>query len=234
MNQTRTTTIAAAYGGTECGPFNQTISCNTQKCPAVNCTQTAWSEGGGNCSVACGGGTMNQTRITTTPAAYGGTECGPSNQTISCNTQACPVDCIQTAFSGGNCSAECGGGTMNQTRNTTVDAAYGGTECGPLSQTITCNTEACISIQKPSCSTGIHKNSSSSSSSSTADSSSSSSAIDISSSSSDSSSSSSSGVSVAPLVLYLLLSVDFATVSRVELTLRNGRDRVLMNCMRSD
>ena len=80
---------------------------------------------------------------------------------------------------------------MEQTRSTVVDAANGGTECGPLSRIIPCNTEACPSI---SSSTGIDS-------------------IVSSSSGPTELSSSTGSSSVAPLVLDLRLSLEFDTVS---------------------
>merc|ERR1719433_1060136 len=93
---------------------------------------------------------MTQTRTILTAAANGGTACGPSSQSASCGNAACPgtgegaaVDCEQSAWIDGTCSATCGGGTMTQTRTILTAAANGGTACGPSSQSASCGNDAC-------------------------------------------------------------------------------------------
>merc|ERR1719219_2229928 len=93
---------------------------------------------------------MIQTRTIETAAANGGTACGPSSQSASCGNAACPgtgggaaVDCEQSAWIDGTCSATCGGGTMTQTRTILTAAANGGTACGPSSQSASCGNDAC-------------------------------------------------------------------------------------------
>ena len=48
----------------------------------------------GDCSVTCGDGSQNQTRICDCPAPlYGGNDCdGPSQQTLPCNDKPCPSE----------------------------------------------------------------------------------------------------------------------------------------------
>jgi len=61
--------------------------CNTQAC-AVNCVMGEW-QSWGPCSATCGGGNTHRTRTTLTPASNGGTACGPTEDQVPCNTQAC-------------------------------------------------------------------------------------------------------------------------------------------------
>ena len=45
------------------------------------------------CTVTCGGGTQNHTRLCNNPApSFGGEACpGASSETASCNAQQCPI-----------------------------------------------------------------------------------------------------------------------------------------------
>ena len=60
---------------------------------SVNCTYT-WGET--ECSVTCGGGTKTRYPIITSPAEHGG-HC-PSNETVTCNTNRCPSELLNTNF----------------------------------------------------------------------------------------------------------------------------------------
>jgi hypothetical protein len=111
---------------------------------AVNCEQSAWSEWS-VCDKTCGGGTQKRTRTTITPAANGGVECGPLEETQACNMEACAVNCEQSAWSEWSvCDKTCGGGTQKRTRTTITPAANGGVECGQLEETQECNMQACV------------------------------------------------------------------------------------------
>jgi hypothetical protein len=93
LSQTRTcTNPAPANGGATClGASQQTVACNTAPCP-VDGNWSGWVNSTA-CTVTCGGGSLTQTRTCTNPApANGGLSCpGNSEQTVSCNTQACPL-----------------------------------------------------------------------------------------------------------------------------------------------
>lgn len=85
-----------------------------KKCPArVDCQGhwTAWS----SCSVSCGGGLQNRIYVIDTPAANKGGECPVKNgqeEKQSCNSQACPVNCVGQWSGWGECSKSCGTGSM--------------------------------------------------------------------------------------------------------------------------
>ncbi len=105
LQQTRTRACnnpAPAHGGAECSGAtseNQTIACGTGACP-INGGWNSWSAWTNttSCTVSCGGGTLQQTRTRAcdNPApAFGGAACSGAsseNQTIACNTGACPIN----------------------------------------------------------------------------------------------------------------------------------------------
>ena len=148
-SQTYTVTTAAANGGSACPHTNgqvDTQQCNTQGCP-VNCVGS-WS-GFGGCSKSCGGGTQSRTYTVTTAAANGGSACPHTNgqvDTQTCNTQACPVNCVGSWSGFGGCSKSCGTGTQSQTYSVTTAAANGGSACPYTNNQVNtqnCNTQGC-------------------------------------------------------------------------------------------
>jgi len=106
-----------------------------------DCEVTDWSAQ--ECSQSCGGGTQSLTRtISISPS--GGAACPPLHATQSCNEDACPVDCITedwTAWSA--CTAKCGGGVRSKSREVTRPSEHGGSPCGEISKTETCNIQSC-------------------------------------------------------------------------------------------
>ena len=142
--QTRTIVQPAINGGLTCPDLSQ--PCNAQACP-VNCVGS-WS-GWSACSSNCGGGKQTQTYTINIPSVYGGTECPSTNgavNTQTCNTQACPVNCVGSWSSFGSCSSNCGGGTQTQTYVVSTPAANGGTACAVANNATnsqTCNSQAC-------------------------------------------------------------------------------------------
>ena len=153
QTQTRTVVTPASNGGAACPVLTNTQPCNTQACP-VDCVVSAWSAWSA-CSTSCGGGTQTQTRTVVTPASNGGAACPVLTNTQPCNTQACPVDCVVSAWSAWSaCSTSCGGGTQTQTRTVITPAANGGTACPVLSQSQACNTQACTLPNGSACSVG--------------------------------------------------------------------------------
>ncbi len=144
--QTRTIT-PATYGGIACPTdVSNTRICNTEVCPS-GCIMSEWSNWS-TCSATCGGGTQTQTRTVVHPAIGNGTACPTDlSRNQVCNTQACPVDCVVSAWSSnGTCSAACGGGIQHQTRTVVTPASNGGTACPILSRDISCNTQSCVTI----------------------------------------------------------------------------------------
>lgn len=106
-----------------------------------DCKVSVWTDG--ECSVTCGGGTQVLSRtILTHP--WKGAECGPLKMEKPCNENHCPVDCELTDWSGwSGCSAECGGGVKERTRDVLVEEAHGGEACGETTESEECNVAAC-------------------------------------------------------------------------------------------
>jgi len=108
-------------------PQRQLKSCNNAACP-IDCVQEPWA-GWSRCSSECGGGVESRIRKTLVPSRYGGKTCGDTKQEQMCNTQACDVDCVLSAWSAwSKCSKDCDGGTRKRVRYVTK-AAVGGGKC---------------------------------------------------------------------------------------------------------
>jgi len=123
---TREKLVEEANGGTCTGKPNETVSCMLKECP-IHCEWNDWVEG--ECDLPCGGGISIHTRTEKVSAEHGGDECpGDATQEVSCNTQECPVDCVWSEWTIGECSQTCGEGKRNNTR-TKVLAQFGGKEC---------------------------------------------------------------------------------------------------------
>jgi len=139
-----------AYGGEPCaGNSEESVTCNTQKCPVDG----GWSAFGtyGKCSKKCGGGTKERSRSCNNPTpANGGKQClGSSVESASCNNKPCPVNGGWSAFGTyGKCSKKCDGGVKKRKRfcnNPTP--RYGGNGCkGTSEQSVQCNTHKCPDI----------------------------------------------------------------------------------------
>merc|ERR1711970_1645795 len=84
-----------------------------------------------------------------TASANGGVSCavsGGATRSQSCNTAACPVDCVGAWGSWGLCSATCGGGTQSQSYTISTASANGGTSCavsGGATRSQSCSIAAC-------------------------------------------------------------------------------------------
>ena len=176
-------------GGLECPPLTKNITCNQQPCP-VDCQVSQWSyyhsyhdyynvfngyaemypdyAWHGACSKTCGGGVRTHYRKITQYPQNGGKACPPTTKTVSCNTQACPVDCVVSEWAvynhyndysqhmhdmpnyapsadvwQGLCSASCGGGSRLRFRKVVQFPENGGAECPPLQESVSCNNSPC-------------------------------------------------------------------------------------------
>uniref|UniRef100_A0A6C0CT81 Spondin-like TSP1 domain-containing protein n=1 Tax=viral metagenome TaxID=1070528 RepID=A0A6C0CT81_9ZZZZ len=122
--------------------LTEIVPCNTQPCP-VNCVTGPWIDSS-VCSATCGGGTKTQSMTVVIPAAYGGTPCPTLTQTIPCNTQKCPVDCVTGTWSDSSeCSLTCGGGSKTQTLSVITQPANNGIPCPVLTHSVSCNEQHC-------------------------------------------------------------------------------------------
>ena len=102
----------AAHGGLPCGWNHgapKTRTCNAQPCPvACEGNWTAFSE----CDAKCGGGKSRRRFNIFVESANGGRPCEYGHGAITtetCNTHACPIDCIGSFSPWGECSSPCGG-----------------------------------------------------------------------------------------------------------------------------
>ena len=167
MSQFRSIIVAPQHGGQECPSLVKQITCHAAPCP-VDCVVSEWSTYNANgiqhsytntsansvCSVSCGSGITTIYRSIVTQASYGGKACPALSMEIICNAFPCPIDCVLSNwayyniydplyYSVGQCTASCNGGTQGQYRTILVRPSFGGAACGPLSQAVTCNTQAC-------------------------------------------------------------------------------------------
>ena len=122
------------FDGLPCeGPALLEIACDTQfPCP-IHGNWGRWFEFS-KCSVTCGKGTMERTRVCDSPAPeFGGERCfGHSKEVRSCNTWVfCPIPgrwSNWTPFT--PCSKTCGVGVVSRTRTCTEPIPqYGGSDC---------------------------------------------------------------------------------------------------------
>jgi hypothetical protein len=133
------------------------VQCNTDPCPTsssgstsyptyapVNCVVSEWGDYG-SCSATCGGGVKSRSRNIITLPQNGGNTCPAIlSETIPCNADPCPIDCVTGEWSDyGPCSSTCGGGVKTRTRNIITQPQYGGQSCLPISESIPCNTYPC-------------------------------------------------------------------------------------------
>jgi hypothetical protein len=97
-SRSRTVTSKGNHGGAICPELMESHECNNHAC-YLDCVVGAWSEGD-VCTEPCGTGTLTRTRVVVTPAAGGGAACGSLSDTAECNTHACAIDCVASAWTG--------------------------------------------------------------------------------------------------------------------------------------
>ncbi|XP_029988074.1 hemicentin-1 [Sphaeramia orbicularis] len=136
-----------AFDGPHCeGTDTQTQVCKERPCP-VDGKWSSWVSWGA-CSVSCGGGTRQRTRLCANPAPmHGGRQCEGNDVHIDfCNSDPCPISGNWAPWSSwGSCSKTCNGGQMRRYR--TCDnprPANGGRACaGADTQIQRCSTAVC-------------------------------------------------------------------------------------------
>jgi len=107
----------------------------------TDCEVSDWSEF--ECSSTCGGGVRRKSREVIVPPD-GGMACPPLSMEEECNMQPCPIDCVLEAWGGwSSCSAECGGGVRERSRNVLVEMQHGGEACDETEEEEVCNGQAC-------------------------------------------------------------------------------------------
>ncbi|XP_035384811.1 hemicentin-1 isoform X2 [Electrophorus electricus] len=136
-----------SFDGLPCkGADMQTQVCIEKTCP-VDGKWSSWVSWGA-CSVSCGGGTRQRTRICASPSPqHGGRQCEGNNIHIDfCNNEPCPIHGNWGPWSSwGSCSRTCNGGQARRYR--TCDnprPASGGRACaGTDTEIQRCSTASC-------------------------------------------------------------------------------------------
>ncbi|KAL2089466.1 hypothetical protein ACEWY4_014154 [Coilia grayii] len=136
-----------AFDGAPCdGPDTQTQLCKERPCP-VDGKWSSWVSWGA-CSVSCGGGTRQRTRLCASPAPqHGGRQCEGNDVHIDfCNSEPCPIHGNWGPWgSWGSCSRSCNGGQMRRHRSCdNPRPVNGGRTCaGSDTHTQRCGTASC-------------------------------------------------------------------------------------------
>ena len=119
----------AKDGGKCYGQRKQTDECIRNQCK-VDCEWGQWSAWS-VCSVTCGEGSQRRDRDKIAVAQNGGLDCdGISEDEKHCVMDPCPIHCQLGPWTPvGECSATCGGGYQEHTREILTVAEHGGDEC---------------------------------------------------------------------------------------------------------
>lgn len=145
--QTRKRDIVAPASGTfaACPSASDPELLQSQRCDVCDsCIMSAYTNWSA-CSKSCGGGERSRTRSVTQPATCDCTPCSSTlRETQSCNSQACPVDCVLSPYSAySECNAPCGGGQKLRQRTIVTQPSNGGRPCDSLLEQAECNTQPC-------------------------------------------------------------------------------------------
>lgn len=140
----RRTSTPAKWGGLPCkGEPNETVACAVELCP-VDCQWGDWQPWS-DCSQPCGGGRKERQRSIAVQGGYGGVMCNPSaKEAIDCNVADCSSDCVWESWSEwSKCSASCGGGRSNRSRQLEKEAEGEGSCAGKAKEDRECNQDPC-------------------------------------------------------------------------------------------
>jgi hypothetical protein len=130
------------HGGAACPSSEETRECNDSECP-VHCQVSEWNAWSA-CSKSCGFGFKSRSRSITVHRSHDGYVCPALTQEKSCNTHACPIDCIVEEWgSFGVCDKSCGIGSMTRTRTVSQQPMFSGAACPSLTTTAACNSQHC-------------------------------------------------------------------------------------------
>ena len=137
QTRTRTGDVEAINGGSACsGTSLDEQICEGVPCP-VDCQMGSWAEWGSCASYtgSCGSdaGSRTRTRLIEQEGSNGGSACGPTTETESCDLEPCPVpsDCEMT-WGSWTCEVEgssCGSGVQTRYGSVSQPAENGGS-CG--------------------------------------------------------------------------------------------------------
>lgn len=108
-----------------------------RSCSAVRCQVSNWSSWS-SCTRSCNGGIRTRTRRKTVTESCGGSCPYHLSNTMNCNTQCCPVDCIYTWGAWSACTG-CGNSTQSRSTNIIRQSSCNGTAC-PAKETQSCYT----------------------------------------------------------------------------------------------
>eukprot|EP00042_Codosiga_hollandica_P042165 m.383963 g.383963 ORF g.383963 m.383963 type:complete len:692 (+) comp56261_c0_seq1:101-2176(+) len=140
---------SALCGDIPVGQLKRICCCSDLPCiitppkPIVDCVVSQWGTYG-SCSATCGVSARTRSRTITVAPLNGGNACPSLQQTVVCNGNACPVDCIVSMWSSySTCSKTCGFGSQTRSRTVVTQARFGGLACPVLREIQNCNSFEC-------------------------------------------------------------------------------------------
>eukprot|EP00042_Codosiga_hollandica_P025403 m.113185 g.113185 ORF g.113185 m.113185 type:complete len:488 (+) comp51861_c0_seq12:52-1515(+) len=143
--QTRRVALTS-YASSWCQFRTESRDCNLGDCP-VNCTLGSWSAFS-PCSGLCGSGMQERWRLLLADDDDG-VPCAslqnlPLAEAQRCEMAHCPINCVVGDWDVfGACLGTCGSGFQTRSRTAVVEAANGGFECLPLTESRPCYTLNC-------------------------------------------------------------------------------------------
>lgn len=141
QERTRTIVTLAAHGGA-CGALSQRRFCQDKPCPE-HCEVSSFAAWGA-CSTSCGTGQRQRARSVVVKNRHGGLSCPHLVEKGDCNTHACPVDCVLSAWSSwGACTKTCGSGSHIRERDISTPPLSGGASCGHRRESKACSEAPC-------------------------------------------------------------------------------------------